>query len=96
MTLSREISEHIVTAYLPGVSQDELDPSYDLISSGVISSLQLIQLIEWLRGRYDLQVDDLEITPDDFRSVAQICALVSHSTQPTAVPAASPARRSVC
>jgi hypothetical protein len=81
VSLSAEISEHIVTAYLPGTSPGELSPSYDLIGNGVISSLQLIQFIEWLQGHYDIQLDDLEITPDNSRSVASSCAAGASSAR---------------
>ncbi|MEU8827788.1 acyl carrier protein [Streptomyces sp. NPDC048636] len=72
MSLEHDISEYLVTTYLPGTPAGDLDPSLDLFDSGVMSSLQLLQLIDWLRGRYRLPIEDLEISPASFRSVTAI------------------------
>ncbi|MFE5141984.1 acyl carrier protein [Streptomyces fagopyri] len=72
MTIQRDITAHIVAEYLPGTPVSELEPSYDLLENGVISSLDLLRLIEWLGDRFDIPFADLEISPDDFRSVAAV------------------------
>ncbi|MFF3906404.1 acyl carrier protein [Streptomyces sp. NPDC001848] len=79
MSLEREIAEHILSTYLPGTSVDELDPSLDLFESGVVSSLQLLELIEWLRSRYGIPVEELEMSPRSFRSVAAIREFVENA-----------------
>lgn len=90
MTLSREITEHIIAEYLPGAPAEELDPSYDLLKNGVVTSLELLRLIGWLGDRYAIAFEDLDISPDDFRSVAAIEELVlrfrnaAHSSVSTA------------
>ncbi len=76
MTLSREITEHIVAEYLPGTPAEELDSSYDLLKNGVVTSLELLGLISWLSDRYAIPFADLDISPDDFRSVNAIEELV--------------------
>ncbi|MFK4107841.1 acyl carrier protein [Streptomyces sp. NPDC002176] len=81
MSLEREITEHIVSTYLHGTPADELEPSLDLFDSGVVSSLQLLELIEWLRGRYAIPVDDLALSPRSFRSVTAIREFVEHAQQ---------------
>ncbi|MHB9864379.1 acyl carrier protein [Streptomyces sp. YIM S03343] len=70
MTVQRDITAYIVSEYLPGTPASELEPTYDLLETGVISSLDLLRLIEWLGDRYDIPFADLEISPEDFRSVA--------------------------
>ncbi|MEU6540458.1 acyl carrier protein [Streptomyces sp. NPDC047000] len=70
MTVQRDITAYIVAEYLPGTPASELEPEYDLLETGVISSLDLLRLIEWLGDRYDIPFADLEISPEDFRSVA--------------------------
>lgn len=85
MTVRHEVTAHIVAEYLPGTPAEELDPSYDLLENGVITSLDLLRLIGWLSDRYDIPFADLEISPDDFRSVAVIDQLVSRF-RPVVVP----------
>ncbi|MFF7653263.1 acyl carrier protein [Streptomyces sp. NPDC007983] len=73
---SKAIREFIVTTYAPDVSAEELDPSYDLLDNGLVDSLGLLQLISWVGDRYDIDIDDVEIAPDDFRSVNAISAFI--------------------
>lgn len=79
MSFQREITEYIVAEYLPGTPASELDPSFDLIDSGVVDSLRLLQLIGWLGDRYHVPMDDLEISPDDFRSVDAITSFIDNA-----------------
>jgi acyl carrier protein len=76
---AQTVKEHIVAEYLPGTSPDELDPSYDLLDAGVVDSLRLLQLISWVERQYRIPIDDVEISPDDFRSVDAICAFISNT-----------------
>ncbi|MFF4402310.1 acyl carrier protein [Streptomyces sp. NPDC001480] len=84
MTIQRDITAYIVAEYLPGTPVSELDPFYDLLENGVISSLDLLRLIEWLGDRFDIPFADLEISPDDFRSVAAIEKVVQRYAGVTA------------
>lgn len=75
-TLEREIAGYIVAEYLPDTPAEELESDYDLIATGVVTSLQLLRLIGWVGDRYDIPLGDLDISPEDFRSVAVIAELV--------------------
>jgi methoxymalonate biosynthesis acyl carrier protein len=83
MSAGSEITEHIVTRYLPGTHPEELDPSLDLFDTGVVTSLQLLEFIDWLRNRYEIPFDELEISPDNFRSVAAIVEFIAKFKQST-------------
>ncbi len=69
MKLTREIKEFIVSEFIPGTAPEELDSSYDLLDTGVVDSLGLLRLIQWVGDRYGIAIDDIEISPDNFRSV---------------------------
>jgi acyl carrier protein len=70
------IKQHILAEYLPGTPIGELDSSYDLLDNGVVDSLGLLALIAWVEQRYEIPIDDIDISPDDFRSVDAICDFV--------------------
>ncbi|MGH3778401.1 MAG: acyl carrier protein [Pseudonocardiaceae bacterium] len=72
MSTADSIKEYILAEYLPGIPIDELDSSYDLLNNGVVDSLGLLQLIAWVEQRYQIPIDDVEISPDNFRSVDAI------------------------
>lgn len=48
----------------------------------MVSSLQLLRLIAWLGNHYDVPFDELDVTPDDFRSVAAIVELIDRHRRP--------------
>lgn len=57
----------------PGV---ELTDGDALLALGVIDSLGFIELVEEVQGRYDVAVEDVEITEENFGSVDAIVAFV--------------------
>ena len=61
----------------PGSDPSELPPDYDLVATGVVDSLGLLKVIAWLEDRFGLAIDDLELDPESFRSVAAIDAFVA-------------------
>ena len=67
-----EIARFIVAEFAPDVRVEELDPNFDLLDNGVVDSLGLLRLIAWIGDRYRLPVADMDLTPDDFRSVNAI------------------------
>ncbi|MCI6373932.1 MAG: phosphopantetheine-binding protein [Clostridiales bacterium] len=47
-----------------------------LIDDGLLSSLDVIQLIGALNDEFDISIPATEIIPDNFNSVDAICAMV--------------------
>jgi acyl carrier protein len=54
----------------------ELDHSRDLLEEGVIDSLGLMELVEFLRERYSVEFEPNEITSQNFKTLDTIGALV--------------------
>jgi acyl carrier protein len=54
----------------------ELSDDEDLLARGLIDSLGFVELVEEVQSRYALQVEDLEITEQNFGSVDAIVAYV--------------------
>jgi methoxymalonate biosynthesis acyl carrier protein len=79
MSTTRAIEEYILAEYLPGTPIDELDPTYDLLENGVVDSLGLLRLVAWVGENYHIPVDDIEISPENFRSVNEISQFVERS-----------------
>jgi methoxymalonate biosynthesis acyl carrier protein len=79
MSNKETITTYILAEYLPGTPRDELESSYDLMSNGVVDSLGLLQLIAWVGDHYQIPIDEIDVSPDDFRSVDAICHFVDHA-----------------
>ena len=57
----------------PGV---ELGDSDDFLALGVIDSLGFVELVEEVQGRFDVSVEDVEITEENFGSIDAIAEYV--------------------
>ncbi len=79
MNHTQAITEFLVEEFLPDVSAESLAADYDLLAGGVIDSLGLLKIIAWLEDRFGVVVDDLEIAPDNFRTVADMDAFVQRA-----------------
>lgn len=74
------ITQFVVEEFLPDMRPDELAADLDLVDSGVIDSLGLLKVIAWLEDRFGISADDLELAPENFRSVAAIDDFVVRAT----------------
>jgi acyl carrier protein len=74
-----KIKQFIVDEFMPDVPVEDLDDDFDLLTGGVVDSLGLLKVVAWLEDEFDIGVDDSELGPDSFRTVAQIKAFVDQS-----------------
>lgn len=58
------------------IDEDGLDTCTTLIDDGVLSSLDIIQLIGALNDEFDLSIPATEIVPQNFNSVDAMVAMV--------------------
>lgn len=79
MDHTQTITKFLVDEFLPDVPADSLAADYDLLSGAVLDSLGLLKVIAWLEDRFDVVIDDVEIEPDNFRTVAAINAFVRNT-----------------
>ena len=47
-----------------------------LLREGVVDSLGVVELVEFLQGHFGLKVEQQEVRPDNFDSVAKMAAFV--------------------
>jgi methoxymalonate biosynthesis acyl carrier protein len=81
MSTSDAVKAFILAEYLPGTPAEELDPGYDLLDNGVVDSLGLLRLVVWIGQHFQIAVDELDISPENFRSVNEICHFVEHAAK---------------
>jgi acyl carrier protein len=54
-----------------------IDPTVNLIESGVIDSMALLRLTSFLEEHYGIEIPDEDIVADNFRSLGSIEAFVA-------------------
>ena len=47
-----------------------------LLQEGIIDSLGVVELVEFVQKQFVVKVDQQEVVPDNFDSVARLCAYV--------------------
>jgi len=67
-----ELVAFLNTVVRPGQTVDGAGDETNLIDSGVIDSLALIQIISWLEDTHDLQLHTLGIDPSELASIGGI------------------------
>ena len=73
------ITRYLVDAFAPDISATELSPEEDLLESGVLNSIVLIKTFPWIEATYGVDLDSVELTPEDFRTVKDIDALIERA-----------------
>ncbi len=76
MELKESIRNYIQTELVNSQEHSELSDSDQLIESGIIDSLGIMKLIGFLEDNLSVQVDDMELVPENFSSIEAITSLV--------------------
>ena len=63
------------------IDEDDLNTCTTLIDDGVLSSLDIIQLIGALNDEFDISIPATEIIPQNFNSVYAMAAMVARLSE---------------
>ena len=74
--LSAELSAYVRETFLPLRPDHALAETDDLIETGVLDSLAFIELVAQIGRRYRIEVEDTDVTRENFGSVAAIARYV--------------------
>lgn len=72
MDIEGRIRKFISEELLLGSGQDGISEDESLINSGVLDSLSLLRLIHFMEETFGVTVEDGEVTPDNFDSIASM------------------------
>jgi len=77
MSVTSELETFIVDEITLGRGIREIEPDEDLLSRGIIDSLGVTQLVEFLEERFGIVVADEDLTPANFQTLNRIDAFVA-------------------
>ena len=77
MDVLSTVRRHITDQYLSRSGLDEVGDDEPLLDSGIIDSMGIIQLVSFLESEFNIEVDDEEILPEHFETMAGITAFVT-------------------
>jgi acyl carrier protein len=83
VSIKGDIAQFIVTSFAPDVDVHRLASDLDLLDSGVVDSLSLLRLIDWVGDKYDIPVAAMNISPAQFSSVNAIASFIREAHSAT-------------
>jgi acyl carrier protein len=57
---------------------DDLDEKQSLLEGGILDSLRIMKLVTFIETKFDMQVTDEELVPDNFETLISISELISN------------------
>jgi acyl carrier protein len=75
-TAQRELHDFVVAELASGPGSERIDADEDLIQRGIVDSLGVQQLLEFCQTRYGIQVEDVDLVPENFKTLRQLAAFV--------------------
>lgn len=77
MNLENTIRLYLIEKHMPGEDPSSLQLDDELVNSGILDSLALIQVIAHLESAYQIKIDRGEILLENFNSTRRLAAFVS-------------------
>jgi len=74
--VAREIRAFVEDNFLYLHPGTELGDEDDLLAAGIVDSLGFVELVEEVQSRYGVDVTDIEITEENFGSIAAVARFV--------------------
>jgi len=57
-------------------SWSEVDEDYPLLAKHVIDSLGMLKLVSLIEDEFDVEIDDDDVVPDNWKTIRHVAALV--------------------
>jgi acyl carrier protein len=73
------IKQYVINEFLPDVGSSDLDEDYNLVDGGVIDSLAVLKVLTWLEKRFEISMDDVDLSPADFQSITAMTSFVERA-----------------
>jgi acyl carrier protein len=66
-----------VLDHFPSARRRPLADTEPLLESGIIDSLGILDVVAFIEAEFKFTVDDEELTPENFRTITNMCGYVS-------------------
>lgn len=70
------LRQYVIDTFLFGVGGEDLTDDLSLLGAGIIDSTGVLELVSVIEDTYGVQVDDSELVPENFDSLAKIATFV--------------------
>lgn len=79
MEIKEIVKSFIVSTMIMGEKGANLDDTFSLIENGVLDSLGIMKLIQFIEEKFSLSIDDEDILPENFENIESISRFINRS-----------------
>ncbi|RLC64928.1 MAG: acyl carrier protein [Chloroflexi bacterium] len=76
MTIEDQIRQYIADNFLFSDNSDQLSDDASFLEEGIVDSTGVLELVMFVEETFHITVEDDEIVPENFDSVAQLAAYI--------------------
>lgn len=77
MDVLTSVRKHIAEQLSDRAGVDEVGVDDPLLDSGIIDSMGILELVRFLESEFNIEIEDEEILPEHFETMASITAFVT-------------------
>lgn len=70
--IERELRKFITDRFLPFTALDSFGESDSFLEKGIIDSTGILELLEFIEGKFEIRVEDEEVVPDNLDSLVKL------------------------
>lgn len=75
--IEQAVRDHVVANYAVGSGSAAVGPDDDLLLSGLVDSMGVMEIIAFMEEAFGITVDDEDIVPENFRSLKAMADYVA-------------------
>ena len=77
MRQAQAITSYLKDEILQGDSSVEITPQLNLLECGILDSLTLLRLVQFIQAQFQVKVEGADMVPDNFSSIEGMVALIA-------------------
>ncbi len=70
--IEQAVQTYIGVTLLRGKGVEDVTPSVNLFTSGIVDSMGAMKMVSWIESTYDLKIPVVDLVPENFQSPAII------------------------
>lgn len=76
--ISETVKKYILEELAPDCNANELKENQSLLDSGIIDSMAIMNLLDFIENKFQLKVPVEELVPENFETLTAITELISN------------------
>lgn len=77
--IEKKLKNFVLAEFAEQIEQKSIDVNDDLLSMGIVDSMGVLQIVNFIEEHFGIKVEDEEITIDNFRTISAVARFVSDS-----------------